>query len=175
MNNAGFGTNGNFWELDAVRERGMIEVNVTALVVLTRALLPAMVTRGHGRVLNVGSTTGFQPGPFMAAYYASKAFVNSFSEALAYELRGTGVTVTVSCPGATATEFAMVAGNDKSALFKSGAMAPPEVAAGAYRAMQQGKTVVVHGARNLFGVWSAGVTPRSVLTAIAASLNPQRA
>jgi short-subunit dehydrogenase len=174
VNNAGFGTNGNFWELDAERERGMVEVNVTALVVLTRALLPAMVKRGHGRVLNVGSTAGFQPGPFMTGYYASKAFVNSFTEALAFELRGTGVTATVSCPGATATEFAAVAGNDKTNLFKAGAMSAPEVAAGAYRAMQQGRPVVVHGARNILGVWSTGLSPRSVLTAIAASLNRRR-
>ena len=121
VNNAGFGTNGPFWELDPAKERGMIEVNVTALVALTRAFLPGMVQRKRGRVLNIGSTAGFQPGPYMAGYYASKAFVNSFTEGLAYELRGTGVTATVSCPGATATEFALVAGNEKSKLFKMGA------------------------------------------------------
>ncbi len=174
VNNAGFGSNGNFWELDADRERGMIEVNVTALVVLTRALLPAMVKRGSGRVLNVGSTAGFQPGPLMAGYYASKAFVNSFTEALAFELKGTGVTATVSCPGATATEFAGVAGNDKTALFKAGAMGAAEVAADAYRAMHAGRVVVVHGARNKLSVWLGALSPRPVLTAIAASLNQRR-
>ncbi len=174
VNNAGFGSNGNFWELDADRERGMVEVNVTALVVLTRALLPAMVKRGSGRVLNVGSTAGFQPGPFMAGYYATKAFVNSFTEALAFELKGTGVTATVSCPGATATEFAGVAGNDKTALFKAGAMGATEVATDAYRAMHAGQTVVVHGVRNKLSAWSVGFSPRSVVTAIAASLNRRR-
>lgn len=174
VNNAGFGSNGNFWELDADRERGMVEVNVTALVVLTRALLPAMVKRGRGRVLNVGSTAGFQPGPFMAGYYATKAFVNSFTEALAFELKGTGVTATVSCPGATETEFAGVAGNDKTALFQAGAMGATEVAVDAYRAMLKGQTVVVHGARNKLSAWSVGFSPRSVVTAIAASLNRRR-
>ena len=92
-----------------------------------------MIARKSGRILNVGSTAGFQPGPFMAAYYASKAFVNSFTEALAYELRGTGVTATVSCPGATATEFATVAGTDCSRLFRMGAASPQAVAREATR------------------------------------------
>lgn len=171
VNNAGFGSNGPFWELDAARERGMIEVNITALVVLTRALLPAMVKRRRGRVLNIGSTAGFQPGPYMAGYYASKAFVNGFTEALAYELKGTGVTATVSCPGATATEFAAVAGNDKSKLFKAGAMTAPEVAAEAYRAMHDGQPMIVHGLKNKLSAWSVGFSPRAIVTAIAASLN----
>ena len=171
VNNAGFGTNGPFWEGDAAKERGMIEVNVTALVVLTRALLPAMVKRGAGRILNVGSTAGFQPGPYMAGYYASKAFVNTFSEALAYELRGTGVTATVSCPGATATEFAMVAGTSKSWLFKLGAMGSAEVAADAYGAMNAGKPMIVHGLKNKFSAWSVSFTPRAMVNALAATLN----
>lgn len=171
VNNAGFGTNGKFWEQDPARERGLVEVNITALVVLTRALLPGMVARGRGRILNVGSTAGFQPGPFMSSYYASKAFVNSFSEGLAYELRGTGVTVTVSCPGATATEFSTVAGTDKSRLFALGAMTATEVATEAYRAMRKGKGMVVHGFLNKLSAWSAEVSPRGIVTAIAASLN----
>src|ERR1051325_10241434 len=108
VNNAGFATHGPFWQNDAAREAEEVQVNVTALVTLTRAFLPGMVERRRGRILNIGSTAGFPPGPFMAVYYATKAFVNSFSEALAYELRGTGVTSTVSCPGATDTEFAGV-------------------------------------------------------------------
>lgn len=171
VNNAGFGTNGAFWELDPAQERGMVEVNITALVVLTRGLLPAMVQRKRGRVLNIGSTAGFQPGPYMAGYYASKAFVNSFTEALAFELRGTGVTATVSCPGATATEFFEVAGNKKTKLFEGGTMSAREVAEGAYRAMHAGDPVVVHGARNKLGVWTVKFSPRGVVTAIAASLN----
>ena len=171
VNNAGFGTNGPFWELDPAKERGMIEVNVTALVALTRAFLPGMVQRKRGRVLNIGSTAGFQPGPYMAGYYASKAFVNSFTEGLAYELRGTGVTATVSCPGATATEFALVAGNEKSKLFKMGAMTAAEVAADGYRAMMAGRPMVVHGLKNKFSAWSVRLSPRALVTAIAASLN----
>src|SRR5262245_37104081 len=116
VNNAGFGSNGTFSEMDTQRELELIEVNVKALVHLTRLFLPGMVARQRGRILNIGSTAGFVPGPFMATYYASKGFVISFTEALAHELRGTGVTATVSCPGATATEFAGVAGNDRSRL-----------------------------------------------------------
>lgn len=171
VNNAGFGTAGTFWELPADKERGMVEVNITALLVLTRALVPGMVERKHGRVLNIGSTAGFQPGPFMSTYYATKAFVNHFTEGLAYELRGTGVTATVSCPGATATEFAGVAGNDKSKLFAMGAMTAKEVASEGYRAMLAGKTMAVHGFKNKLSALSVAITPRALVTSIAASLN----
>src|SRR5580704_10536671 len=135
VNNAGFGTTGPFVERDLLRELAMLQVNVASLVHLTGLLLPAMISRKSGRVLNLGSTAGFLPGPFMAVYYASKAFVNSFTEALAVELEGTGVTATVSCPGATATEFSQVAGNDQSALFKTNVMGAGDVARDAYRAM----------------------------------------
>jgi short-subunit dehydrogenase len=171
VNNAGFGTNGAFAELPLLRELEMVQVNVTALVTLTRIFLPAMVARKSGRVLNIGSTAGFQPGPFMAAYYASKAFVNSFSEALSHEVHGTGVTVTVSCPGATATEFAQVAGNDKSALFKAGAMGSREVATHAYRAMMAGKVMAIPGFKNKLGLQSLRVAPRGVVRKVAARLN----
>jgi len=171
INNAGFGSNGAFWELDPARELGMIEVNVTALAALTRLFLPAMVKKGRGRILNIGSTAGFQPGPFMATYYASKAFVNSFTEALAFELRGTGVTATVSCPGATATEFAGVAGTDKSALFKSGVADAKTVAREAFDAMKSGKVTFVHGFKNKAGVQALRISPRSAVVAIAAKLN----
>jgi short-subunit dehydrogenase len=172
VNNAGFGTSGAFAELDADRELEMIQVNIVSLVALTRALLPPMLARKSGRILNIGSTAGFQPGPFMAAYYASKAFVNSFTEALSYELRGTGVTATVSCPGATATEFSTVAGNERSRLFRMGAASPAVVAREGYRAMMAGKPIVVHGMKNKFGVQLLRVSPRSAVRAIAASLNP---
>jgi hypothetical protein len=149
----------------------MVEVNITALLVLTRALLPDMVKRGRGRVLNIGSTAGFQAGPFMSTYYASKAFVNHFTEGLAYELRGTGVTATVSCPGATATEFSAVAGTDKSRLFAMGAMTAHEVAEEGYRAMLAGKAMAVHGLKNKLSAVSSGLVPRGVVAAITASLN----
>lgn len=172
VNNAGFGSCGAFAELDAARELAMLEVNVRALVHLTRLALPGMLARGRGRVLNIGSTAGFQPGPYMATYYATKAFVNSFSEALAYEVKGTGVAVTLSCPGATATEFAGAAGNQSSKLFTSVKPASAaEVAREAYAAMNAGDRMVVHGFANAFGVAGLRVMPRGAVLNIAARLN----
>jgi short-subunit dehydrogenase len=171
VNNAGFGTTGPFAKADIGRELAMVAVNVTTLVHLTRLLLPPMIARNRGRILNLGSTAGFVPGPFMAGYYASKAFVNSFTQALAYELRGTGVTATVSCPGATATEFSTVAGNDKSRLFQAAAMNAREVAADAYRAMMRGRAMTIAGVRNRLAIESLRFAPRSMVVAMAASLN----
>jgi len=123
-------------------------------------------------VLNIASTAGFQPGPWMATYYATKAFVVSFSEALSHELSGTGVTVTASCPGATATEFAKVAGNDTSRLFQRPGVAKPEdVVHAAYEAMMQGEPLVVHGWLNYLAYQSLRFSPRAVARSIAASLN----
>jgi short-subunit dehydrogenase len=172
VNNAGFGTSGAFADLDAKRELEMVQVNVTAVIALTRAFLPGMIARKRGRILNIGSTAGFQPGPFMAVYYASKAFVNSFTEALWYELRGTGVTATVSCPGATATEFASVAGNERSRLFRMGTAPAEAVAREGYRAMMAGKPMVIHGLKNKLGVELLRVSPRAAVRVVAASLNP---
>src|SRR2546423_9205111 len=143
VNNAGFVASGAFAELPLERELAMIQVNIASLVVLTRSFLPAMIARRSGRVLNIGSTAGFPPGPFMAVYYASKAFVNSFTEALWYELKGTGVSATVSCPGATATEFAEVAGNSRSLLFRLGAAAPATGARQGERAGMEGQPMRV--------------------------------
>jgi short-subunit dehydrogenase len=172
VNNAGFGTSGAFVTSDTGRELEMVQVNIATLVELTRLVLPQMVARKRGRILNIGSTAGFQAGPYMATYYASKAFVNLFTEAISYELRGTGVTATVSCPGATATEFALVAGNAKSRLFRMGAASAPQVALAAYRAMLAGKPMIVHGLKNKLVVQSLRVSPRAVIRAIAAALNP---
>lgn len=177
VNNAGFGSNGPFAQLDPAKELGMVEVNVTALVALTRAFLPGMVARKTGRILNIGSTAGFQAGPFMATYYASKAFVNSFTEALWYELKGTGVTATVSCPGATATEFAAVAETANSRLFAMGAMSSAQVAGQGYRAMHAGKSMIVHGFKNKAAIWSVKFIPRSIsrLAAALANKSPEAA
>lgn len=172
VNNAGFGSNGAFAELDVARELAMVEVNVRALLHLTRLAIPGMIARRRGRVLNIGSTAGFQPGPYMATYYATKAFVNSFSEALAIELEGTGVTVTLSCPGATATEFAQAAGNETSKLFQ--AVRPADaatVAREAYEAMNAGRRLVVHGVANAIGVQGLRVLPRAAVLRLAARLN----
>jgi uncharacterized protein len=171
VNCAGFGSNGAFWELPAARELEMIEVNVVALAHLVRLFLPGMVARKRGRVLNIGSTAGFLAGPYMATYYATKGFVLLFTEALAHELKGTGVTATVSCPGPVATEFAGLAGNDKSALFASGVQDAATVAQQGYRAMLAGKVVTVHGAKFKLNIQGLRFSPRSLARSIAARLN----
>ncbi|HXN33091.1 MAG TPA: SDR family oxidoreductase [Polyangiaceae bacterium] len=171
VNNAGFGATGAFAGLDTARELEMVRVNVTAAVHLTRLLLPSMIARGSGRILNIGSTAGFQAGPFMAVYYASKAFMNSFSEALSFELGGTGVTATLCCPGPTATEFSEVAGNAKTRLFQMAVMGAPAVARMAYRAMMRGKAMVVPGLWNKVGLQSLRVAPRGTVRRLTAALN----
>ncbi|HZJ56592.1 MAG TPA: SDR family oxidoreductase [Myxococcaceae bacterium] len=171
VNNAGLGNVGPFAASPLERLLVMVDVNVRALVRLTHAFLPAMLARRQGRVLNIGSTAGLQPGPFSAVYYATKAFVNSFSEALSQELKGTGVTATVSLPGATATEFASVAGSGGTRLFKSGVMSSAEVARDAYRAMLRGTPFVVHGWKNRALAFSVRLGPRSVVRAISGAMN----
>ena len=171
VNNAGFGSVGEFWKLDRDRELEMIDLNVRALVELTHRVLPGMIERGFGRVLNIGSTAGMQPGPRMATYYASKAFVNSFTEALAHELRGTGVTATVHCPGPTATGFGAVSGNGETELFRTGVATAAAVARDAYTAMHAGKVLRVHGLRNFLLSTSVRLTPRALIRPIVAKLN----
>ncbi len=171
VNNAGFGTNGAFAELDGVRELDLLEVNIKALVGLTHLFLPGMIERGYGKVLNIGSTAGFQPGPFMADYYASKAFVISFTEAIAQELRGTGVTATVACPGATTTEFADTAGVDESMLFKMRVADAPSVAEDAYRAMMSGKAKTIPGIFNRVTAEFSRIGPTSLTSRLSARLN----
>ncbi len=171
VNNAGFGSTGPFKDQPTQRELDMISVNVSALVHLTRLFVPAMVDRGFGRVLNVGSTAGFQAGPFMATYYASKAFVNHFSEALDHELMGTGVTVTVSCPGPVATEFGGIAGNDKVRMFKGGGATSASIAQDAYTAMHKGKRMLVHGMKFKFLLQTQRLSPRRMVHAITARMN----
>lgn len=171
VNNAGFGGAGAFADAPPGRDVGMVQVNVTSLVELTRALLPGMLQRRRGRILNIGSTAGFQPGSGMATYYATKAFVNSFSQALSHEVAGSGVTVTLSCPGATATEFADQAGTAHSLLFRLGAASSAEVVAEAYEAMMAGRRRIVHGWLNRIGVQSVRLGPVSLLLALTARLN----
>jgi len=171
VNSAGFATNGPFAASDLGRELAMVQVNAAALMHLTHLFLPGMIARRSGRILNLGSTAGFQPGPGMAIYYATKAFVNSFTEALAYELRGTGVTATVSCPGATATEFAKVAGTQESRLFHLGAMAATDVAKHAHRAMMAGKTMSLPGWRAKLGLHLLRFGSRGMASGVAARLN----
>ncbi|NNC19136.1 SDR family oxidoreductase [Corallococcus exiguus] len=174
VNNAGFGSSGPFLEQDLGREAEMVEVNCAALLKLTHLFARPMRERKQGRILNIASTAGFQPGPYMATYYATKAFVLSFTEALAVELEGTGVTATCHCPGATKTEFAGRAGNAESRLFKRpGVAEAPEVAGHAYAAMMKGRVVSIHGLLNWLAAFSVRVSPRVVVRSIAAKLNQQ--
>mgnify|MGYP002780643997 CR=1 FL=1 len=167
VNNAGFGSFGAFAEADVGRTLEMIQLNVTTLVHLTRLLVPGMVSRGHGRVLNVASTAAFQPGPLMAVYYATKAFVLSFSEAIGNELSGTGVTVTALCPGPTETGFQAGAQLERSALLKRlRPMDSKAVARAGYRAMWKGKAVEVPGAQNRAALFAVRVLPRTAVTAM---------
>ncbi len=148
VNDAGFGMRGPFAELDPARQIEMIQVNLVALTELTRLFVPDMVRQGAGRILNVASTAAFQPGPLMAVYCATKAYVLSFSEALAEELRGSGVTVTCVAPGATETGFGEIAGVSATRLFRAGTTSSREVAEAAYAALNKGVALVVPGCRN---------------------------
>lgn len=172
VNNAGFGQYGFFVENDLEECLRQIQLNVTTLTHLTRLYLPSMIERAKdgraiGRVLNVASTAAFQPGPLMAVYFATKAYVLHFSEALANELSGTGVTVTCLCPGATATEFHKRANACGMKLLKFGSMDARTVAEDGYRAMMAGKPVVISGLKNWMLAQSVRFSPRRLVTAIA--------
>jgi short-subunit dehydrogenase len=175
VNDAGFGAHGFFAALPLEEQLAMIRVNVTALTHLTGLFLPPMLERRSGRILNIASTAAFQPGPLMAVYYATKAYVLSFSEALASETAGTGVTVTALCPGPVATEFQKRAGTEKG-LLVTGPLALParEVAEAGYRDMLRGRPLVVPGAGNKTLVQALRVSPRRLVTAISRRLQEKR-
>jgi short-subunit dehydrogenase len=173
VNHAGFVGVAAFASRSRDEDMRRVAVNVVALTDLTKLLIPGMVSRGRGRVLNVASTAAFQPGPFMAVYYASKAYVLSFSEAIAEELSGTGVTVTCVCPGVTATEFHAVAGTDAQPLTKGPlAMSADAVAEAAYKGMMRGRMVVVPGMHNKIGAQSIRIAPRRAVLKIVRRLHP---
>jgi uncharacterized protein len=167
VNNAGFGQYGLFAENDLEECLRQIQLNVTALTHLTRLYLPAMIERESGRILNVASTAAFQPGPLMAVYFATKAYVLHLSEALSNELKGTGVTVTCLCPGATATEFHKRAKATGQRMLKFGSMDARTVAEDGYRALMAGKPVVISGFKNWLVAQSVRFSPRSLVAAIA--------
>jgi short-subunit dehydrogenase len=172
VNNAGFGSNGAFLDLPVEKEVEMVELNCTSLLELCHRFGKDMAARKSGRILNIASTAGFQPGPYMATYYATKAFVVSFSEALAHELKDSGVTVTCHCPGATATEFAGRAGNDTSRLFQRPGIAKAEdVALHAYEAMMEGEVLSIHGLLNWVSAQAVRLSPRAAMRNIVAALN----
>jgi len=161
VNNAGFGWRGAFVQMELANALGMIQVNITALTHLTRLFLPGMIERGHGKILNVASTAAFQPGPMMATYYASKAYVLSFSEALSEELKGTGVTVTAFCPGPTTTGFGRRAGFVNEKIFGDMlSMDSYTVALDGYKGLMKGKPIVISGWKNWLGTKLVRFIPR---------------
>jgi len=166
VNNAGFGLMGRFDELAIQKQIEMIQLNITALSELTYYFLPGLKRRNSGRILNVASTAAFQPGPLMAVYYATKAYVLSFSEALVEELKGSNVTVTTLCPGATKTNFGSVANVEGTKMF-SRAMSSDFVAKKGYEAMMRGKRVIVTGGLNKMGALGSKFLPRSLVAKIA--------
>jgi len=175
INNAGFGLGGEFLETNIEREIDMIQVNITALTQLTKLFTAPMVKRRSGRIMNVASTAAFQPGPLMAVYYATKAYVLSFSEAIGEELRNTGVTVTALCPGATATDFAETAQISNSRLFqKLGVANPADIARYGYKAMMRGERVAIPGWRDKLMIQSERFAPRRLVTAIARKVQESR-
>ncbi|MBE0661247.1 MAG: SDR family oxidoreductase [Bacteroidales bacterium] len=164
INNAGFGHLGAFvgnpWE----KEEQMIQLNITALVHLTKLFLPEMIARESGKIMNVGSVASFMPGPFMAVYYATKAFVLSFSEAINNEVRDKGVSVTALCPGPTESGFQDVADMKGIKLVEKFKMpSSKEVAEFGYKAMMKGKPVAIHGVLNRMMVASLRISPRSMV------------
>ena len=168
INNAGFGDFGIFEECNWEKQLEMIQLNIIALTYLTRLLLPEMTKNKYGKILNVASTAAFQPGPTMSVYFATKAFVLSFSEAIANELKNTGVTVTILCPGATATGFKVAAVLDDSNLFKGNQIATSkDVAEFGYNKMMKGKIVVIHGLLNNILVQSVRFATRNLVATIA--------
>jgi uncharacterized protein len=171
VNNAGFGSYGLFAETDINVELQMMQVNVVSVTHLTKLFVREMIKQREGKILNVASTAAFQPGPLMAVYYATKAYVLSFSEALANELEGTGVTVTALCPGPTESGFQKRADMEQSKLVSGQKIMDAEtVAKIGYRGLMENKTVVIPGLKNQILAQSIRITPRNLVTKIVRNL-----
>ncbi len=171
VNNAGYGKLGPFADVTLEEHLGQIQLNITTLTHLTKLFVVPMLEQKSGKILNVASTAGFQPGPLMAVYYATKAYVISFSEALANELHDSGVTVTCLCPGVTDTGFQTRAGTEETSLFrKMRPMKAKTVAQDGYRGLMKGKPLVISGIRNWLLAESLRISPRRVVTAISRKL-----
>jgi short-subunit dehydrogenase len=171
VNNAGFGYLSAVAEAPPEKLLGIVQVNIAALVHLTRLFLPSMISHGTGGVLNVASTAAFVPGPLMAVYYASKAFVLSFSEALWNELQGTGVKASCLCPGATVTEFGMASGMDKTPLFaRAVGMDAASVARIGVAGLERNEAVTICGAANRLAVASSRFVPRRLTASVVRKL-----
>jgi short-subunit dehydrogenase len=167
VNNAGFAQYGRFVDTDAAAEREMMQVNMIALTRLTKLLLPSMLERGSGKILNVASTAAFQPGPLMAVYYATKAYVLSFSYALENELRGTGVSVTALCPGPTRSGFQERAAMEESKLVRGRIANARSVARAGYEGLMKDKPIVIPGARNKLLAHAVRLSPRRLTASLA--------
>ncbi len=165
VNNAGFGLLGAFKDTDLETEMRMIRLNISTLTALTKLFLNDLLDSG-GEILNVASTAAFEPGPMMAVYYATKAYVLSFSEALATELKGTPVKVSVLCPGPTQTEFQKTARIRGVKLLKLGIMDAATVARAGYEGLKKGKTLIIPGFLNRLSVWSIRFAPRKLVTSV---------
>jgi short-subunit dehydrogenase len=171
VNNAGFAASGPFKDSNLATNLAMMQLNMTAVVVLTRLFMPDLLA-ARGKLLNVASTAAFQPGPFMAIYYATKAFVLSFSEALASELEGTGVTVTTLCPGPTASDFWNRSGLQEIGLVKGKKLPTSEaVAIAGYHAMKRGERVFIPGIMNRLMAQSTRFMPRRLIAGIVKRMN----
>lgn len=167
INNAGFGHLGAFTENAWEKEEQMIQLNITALTQFTKLFLPGMIARGSGKIMNVGSVASFMPGPFMAVYYATKAYVLSFSEAINNEVRDKGVTVTALCPGPTESGFQDAAEMKGIKLIEKFKMPSSKIVAQyGYKAMMKGKPVAIHGVTNRMMVGSLRITPRNIVVKI---------
>ncbi|MEH1839883.1 MAG: SDR family oxidoreductase [Nostoc sp.] len=172
INNAGFDTYGAFNETDLTTELKMLQVNIVSLTHLTKLFLKDMVEQNYGKILNVASVAAFQPGPLMAVYFATEAYVLSFSEAIANELEGTGVSVTVLCPGPTASEFQQTSAMEYSKIPNVNKMMDTQtVARIGYRGLMKNKTVVVPGMRNKILTESVRFTPRNLVTKVMRSIH----
>lgn len=175
VNNAGFGDYGGYADADWEKQYDMVQVNILALMQLTKLFLPQMLQRKEGRILNMASMAAFVPGPYMSVYYASKSFVLSFSESLAIELRGSGVTVTAVCPGPTETDFEKVAGSGIRKLFDTTKTAAADkVALFSYRAAMRGKIIAVPGLKNKTGAVGQRFLPKRIVRAIVLKLQGEK-
>jgi uncharacterized protein len=175
VNNAGYGSFGLFVDTDLDHELQMIRLNIETLTHLSKLFVRDMVQKRSGKILNIASTASFQPGPLMAVYYATKAYVLSFSEALANELQGTGVTVTALCPGATESGFQAKANMQNSKLVQGAIMDAETVAIAGYRAMQKGQTVIIPGLQNRVMAMSVRFAPRKLITKVVRRIQSERA
>lgn len=171
INNAGFGLHGNFTDIPWDQELNMLNLNMVAVAYFTKVFTRDMVQYGYGRILNLGSTGAYQPGPYMAAYCATKAFVLSLSEAVAYELQGTNVTVSTLCPGVTDSQFHKRAHTENTGMSRRLSHATPtEVAAYGYKLMMSGKPSGIYGFTNRIMIFLNRLTPRRVVTSISAKV-----